>query len=55
MLVLHISPFVVYHYEWIKDIVDKCVELCIPLKMQPDLRPIVAAKRYDFFEQESAQ
>ena len=41
-------------YEWIKDIVDKCVELGIPLKMQPDLRPLVAVKGYTFYEQEPA-
>lgn len=39
-------------FEWIKDIIDKCVELGIPLKMQPDLRPVVKAAGYEFYEQE---
>ena len=39
------------HFEWIKDIVDKCVELGIPLKMEPDIRRIVEANGYKFMEQ----
>ncbi|EWM52271.1 DUF5131 family protein [Ruminococcus flavefaciens] len=39
-------------FEWIKDIVDKCVELGIPLKMQPDIRMLVAANGYEFMEHE---
>lgn len=38
-------------FEWIKDIVDKCAELGIPVKMQPDIRLIVAASGYEFLEQ----
>ena len=38
--------------EWIKDIVDKCAELGIPVKMQPDIRLIVAASGYEFLEQD---
>ena len=39
-------------FEWIKDIVDKCMELGIPVKMQPDIRPAVTASGYEFLEQE---
>ena len=39
-------------FEWIKDIVDRCIELGIPVKMQPDIRPVVTASGYEFLEQE---
>ncbi|WP_082320514.1 DUF5131 family protein [Ruminococcus flavefaciens] len=38
-------------FEWIKDIVDKCIELGIPVKMEPDIRALVKANGYDFMEQ----
>jgi len=38
-------------FEWIKDIVDKCIELGIPVKMEPDIRALVTASGYDFMEQ----
>lgn len=37
-------------YEWIKDIVDKCAELGIPVKMQPDIRMIVTESGHEFLE-----
>ena len=39
-------------FEWIKDIVDTCMELGIPVKMQPDIRPAVTASGYEFLEHE---
>lgn len=41
-----------FHFEWIKDIVDRCIELGISVKMQPDIKQIVKANGYEFFEQE---
>ncbi|SHM64194.1 DUF5131 family protein [Ruminococcus flavefaciens] len=39
-------------FEWIKDIIDRCAELGIPVKMQADIRPVVTASGYEFIEQE---
>lgn len=38
-------------FEWIKDLVDKCMALGIPVKMEPDIRAIVKASGYEFLEQ----
>ena len=39
-------------FEWIKDIIDKCIELGIPLKMEYDIKNIVEANGYEFLVQE---
>lgn len=39
-------------YEWIKDIVETCIKLGIPLKMQPDIKDIVMQNGCCFYEQE---
>ena len=39
-------------FEWIKDIIDKCLELGIPLKMEYDIKSIVEENGYKFMVQE---
>lgn len=39
-------------FEWIKDIIDKCLELGIPLKMEYDIKKIVEENGYEFLVQE---
>ena len=39
-------------FEWIKDIIDKCTELGIPLKMEYDIKNIVEANGYEFRTEE---
>ena len=41
-----------FQFAWIKDIIDKCIELDIPLKMEYDIKAIVEANGYDFLMQE---
>lgn len=41
-----------FKFEWVKDIIDKCVELGIPVKMEMDIRPAAIEAGYDFLEQE---
>lgn len=39
-------------FEWIKDIIDKCIELGIPLKMEYDIKKLVEDNGYEFMVQE---
>ena len=39
-------------FEWIKDIIDKCMKLGIPIKMEYDIKAVVEANGYDFLVQE---
>lgn len=39
-------------FEWIKDIIDKCIELEIPVKIEPDLKKLVEDNGYKFLVQE---
>ena len=39
-------------FEWIKDIIDKCIELGIPVKIEPDLKKLVENNGYEFLVQE---
>ncbi|MBR0511964.1 MAG: DUF5131 family protein [Ruminococcus sp.] len=39
-------------FEWIKDIIDKCIELEIPLKMEYDVKKLVEDNGYEFMVQE---
>lgn len=39
-------------FEWIKDIIDKCLELGIPIKIERDIMRIVEANGYEYLEQE---
>jgi adenine/guanine phosphoribosyltransferase-like PRPP-binding protein/protein gp37 len=39
-------------FEWIKDIIDKCLELGIPLKMEYDIKALVEENGYEFLVQE---
>ena len=39
-------------FEWIKDIIDKCTELGIPIKMEYDIKNIVEKNGYEFLVQE---
>ncbi|MBP5378089.1 MAG: DUF5131 family protein [Ruminococcus sp.] len=39
-------------FEWIKDIIDKCIELGIPLKMEYDIKGLVEENGYEFVVQE---
>ena len=38
-------------FSWIKDIIDKCIELSIPVKMERDIVKIVTENGYEFLEQ----
>ncbi len=38
-------------FSWIKDIIDKCIELGIPVKMERDIVKIVQENGYEFLEQ----
>ena len=38
-------------FEWIKDIIDKCLELGIPIKIERDIMRLVEANGYEFLEQ----
>lgn len=40
-----------FKYEWVKDIVDKCRELEIPVKMERDIFFVVQNSGYEFIEQ----
>ena len=39
-------------FEWIKDIIDKCIELGIPLKMEYNIKGLVEENGYEFVVQE---
>ncbi|SEH42815.1 Adenine/guanine phosphoribosyltransferase [Ruminococcus flavefaciens] len=38
-------------FEWIKDLIDKCIELGIPLKIERDIMKTVLESGYEFMEQ----
>ena len=39
-------------FDWIKDIIDKCIELEIPIKMEYDIKQLVEENGYTFLVQE---
>ena len=41
-----------FQFEWVKDIIDKCIELDIPVKMEMDIRQAALDAGYEFLEQE---
>ena len=41
-----------FRFEWVKDIIDKCIELGIPVKMEMDIKQAAVEAGYSFLEQE---